>query len=459
MRGPQRVAGPLMRDLTKGPILGHLLSMALFIGVSQLFQTLYFIVDLYFVSRLGNAAVAGVSAAGNVFFVALAASQMISIGVLALVAQAIGRKDGAEANVYSDQALLMGLMAGALMLALGYSFGGAWVNALTADAASAAEARAFLYGYLPALALLFPTMALISSLRAAGVVQPTMILQTCTVLLNVALAPVLIVGWGTGTPLGAMGAGLASSIASAIGFAALLLMYPRVQAALKVQWRGLKPRWDAWKRIAFIGFPTSLEFLMMFVVFAVIYWVIRGFGAEAQAGFGIGGRIMQSIFLPAMAIAFAAAPIAGQNFGAGLHDRVRETFKAAALVGGAIMAALTVLCHIAPEIMGTPFSSDPAVLAVTGEYLMITSWNFVAAGLIMTCSSLFQGMGDTRPSLLASATRLLTFCAPAIWLSYQPWIELWHVWALSVGSTTLQCLLSVWLLLVTFGRKLKPKGA
>lgn len=448
-----------MRDLTKGPVMGHLVSMAAFIGISQLFQTLYFIVDLFFVSRLGNAAVAGVSAAGNVFFVALAASQMISIGALALVAQAVGKKDAAEANLYSDQALAMSVLFGAAMLVLGYAFGGAWVTTLTADAESAREARAFLYAFLPSLALLFPTMALGSSLRAAGVVQPVMYVQTSTVLLNVALAPVLIVGWGTGFPLGAAGAGAATSIASAVGLVALVLMFPRVQSYLRLHWEALKPRFEAWKRIVFIGFPTSLEFLMMFVVFAVIYFVIRNFGAEAQAGFGIGGRIMQSIFLPAMAVAFAAAPIAGQNFGAGLHDRVRETFKAAALVGAGIMATLSVLCHIAPEAMGRPFSSDPAVLEVTGEYLKITSWNFVAAGLVMTCSSLFQGMGDTRPSLLASATRLLTFAAPAVWLSYQPWVELSHIWMLSVVSTTLQCLLSVWLLLATFKRKLKPKGA
>lgn len=448
-----------MRDLTKGSITGHLISMAAFIGISQLFQTLYFIVDLYFVSRLGNAAIAGVSAAGNVFFVALAASQMIAIGVLALVAQAVGRKAEAEANLYSDQALSMSVLFGAAMLALGYAFGGAWVTALTPDAATAAQARAFLYGFLPSLGLLFPTVALISALRGAGVVQPTMLLQTGTVLLNVVLAPVLIVGWGTGVALGAFGAGLASSIASAVGLFALVLMFPRVQGYLRLHWNALRPRFDAWKRIIFIGLPTSLEFLMMFIVFAVIYWVIRDFGAEAQAGFGIGGRIMQSIFLPAMAVAFAAAPIAGQNFGAGQHDRVRETFRAAALIGSGIMATLSVLCHIAPQVMALPFTQDPAVIAVTTDYLQITSWNFVAAGLVMTASSLFQGMGDTRPSLIASMTRLITFAAPALWLSTQPWAELVHVWWVSVASTTLQCALSIWLLLATFRRRLKPKGA
>lgn len=126
-----------MRDLTQGSITGHLLGMAAFIGISLIFQTMYFIVDLYFVSRLGNAAIAGVSAAGNVFFLALAASQLISIGVMATVAQAVGKKDEAEANLFSDQAISLSLLFGVVFLALGYTFGGAGVDALTADAETA----------------------------------------------------------------------------------------------------------------------------------------------------------------------------------------------------------------------------------------------------------------------------------------------------------------------------------
>lgn len=445
-----------MRDLTQGSITAHLLGMGAFIGISLIFQTLYFVVDLYFVARLGNAAVAGVSASGNVFFLALAASQMISIGVMALVAQAVGRKDEAEANLYSDQAISMSLLFGAVLLVLGYAFGGIGVDALTADAESAAEGRAYLNAFLPSLALMFPAGAMVSALRGAGVVMPTMVLQTGSVLLNVILAPILIAGWGTGAPLGAAGAGLASSIASIAGVIALIILFPRVQKYLRLHVDSLKPRFDAWRRIVFIGFPTSLEFLLMFVIFVVIYWVIRDFGAEAQAGLGIGARIMQSIFLPAMAISFAAAPIAGQNFGAGRFDRVRETFRVTALLGSAIMLALSALCHINPALLARPFTDDPAVLAITSDYLRVVSWNFVFSGLVMAAASMFQGMGDTRPSLFASAVRTLSFVVPAIWLSYQPDFDLHHVWLLSVASVVAQCALTLWLLRRAFRRKLGP---
>lgn len=443
-----------MRDLTQGSITGHLLGMAGFIGLSLVFQTLYFVVDLYFVSRLGNAAVAGVSASGNVFFLALAASQLINIGAMALVAQAVGRKDEAEANLFSDQSISMSLLFATAMLALGYAFGGLGVDALAADADSAAQGRAYLYAFLPSLALMFPVGAMTSALRGAGVVMPTMVLQTATILLNVILAPVLIAGWGTGVALGVAGAGWASSIASLVGTAALIFMFPRVQNYLRLHVSTLGPRLDAWRRILFIGLPSSLEFVLMFAIFVVIYRVIRDFGATAQAGFGIGGRIMQSIFLPAMAVAFAAAPIAGQNFGAGRHDRVRATFRDTAVIGTCIMLTLTLLCHINPGILARPFSSDPAVLAVSSDYLQIVSWNFVFSGLVMTASSMFQGMGDTRPSLIASATRLLTFVLPALWLSGQPNFSLHHVWLLSVFSVIAQCALAMWLLAHAFKRKL-----
>ncbi|MBL8547332.1 MAG: MATE family efflux transporter [Hyphomonadaceae bacterium] len=445
-----------MRDLTQGHISGHLLGMAGFIGISLIFQTMYFIVDLYFVSRLGSAAIAGVSAAGNVFFLALAASQLIAIGVMATVAQAVGKKDEAEANLFSDQAISMSLLFGAVTLVLGYAFGGHGVEALTADAASATAGRAYLFAFLPSLAMMFPASAMTSALRGAGVTMPTMVLQTATVLVNVALAPVLIAGWGTGVALGAAGAGWASSIASLVGVVGLVIMFPRVQTYLRLHLNSLKPKFDAWQRIIFIGFPTSLEFLMMFVIFIVIYFVIRDFGADAQAGFGIGGRIMQSIFLPAMAVAFAAAPIAGQNFGAKRYDRVRETFKITAFISCGIMLTLSLLCHINPGILARPFTDDPAVLAISNDYLQIVSWNFVFSGLVMASGSLFQGMGDTRPSLISSATRMLTFVAPILWMSTQPWFTLHHVWLLSVASVMAQCACALWLLFRTFKRKLAP---
>jgi Na+-driven multidrug efflux pump len=186
----------------------------------------------------------------------------------------------------------------------------------------------------------------------------------------------------------------------------------------------------------------------------VIYWVIRGFGSEAQAGFGIGMRVMQSIFLPAIAVAFATAPVAGQNFGAGRHDRTRSTFRVAAVIGSVLMLALALVCQFEADALVRIFTREAAVIAVSSEFLHIISWNFVATGIIFTCSSMFQALGNTVPSVVSSATRIVTFAVPAMWLSTRPGFVLRQVWILSVLTVALQLALSLLLLRREFRRKL-----
>jgi Na+-driven multidrug efflux pump len=191
-----------------------------------------------------------------------------------------------------------------------------------------------------------------------------------------------------------------------------------------------------------IGLPAGGEFLLIFLFMGVIYACIRQFGADAQAGFGVASRVMQAIFLPAMAVSFAVGPVAGQNFGARKMARVRETFRKGAFASVFIMAGFTLLIQCRPELLVAGFTKDTNVRAIAAEYLMVVSWNFVAQGLIFACSGLFQGLGDTRPALWSSATRLAIFAPSAIWLASQPDVQLHHVWYLSLATIVLQALVS-----------------
>ena len=114
-----------------------------------------------------------------------------------------------------------------------------------------------------------------------------------------------------------------------------------------------------WKRILNVGLPAGGEFAIIFIWMGVIYYALRDFGAAAQAGFGIGTRVLGLIQMPALAIALAAGPIAGQNFGAGNGARVRETFTKAALIGTAVMIAFTILAQWRPELVARWFRERP----------------------------------------------------------------------------------------------------
>jgi putative MATE family efflux protein len=279
-------------------------------------------------------------------------------------------------------------------------------------------------------------------------------IQSATVVINAILAPILVMGFLTGHPLGVAGAGLASSIAALFGMIALAVMFNRSQTYMRLH-SALNPRWEVWKRIIAIGLPATGEFALIFITTSVAYWAIRGFGPQAQAGYGIGARTMQAVFLPAMAVAFATGPIAGQNFGARQAQRVRDTFRHAAVMGAGIMLTLTLLCQISPHLLVAPFSNDPAVVAIATEFLRIASWNFVAVGLTFCCSGMFQALGDTRPALISSGSRLITYVVPAVWLAGQPWASLRDFWYLAVASLMVQALFSYLLLRHQLHHKLK----
>jgi putative MATE family efflux protein len=443
-----------MHDLTTGPILRHLLNTGGFMLFSMMFQTLYFLTDLYWMGRLGSQAVAAVGVAGNLMFVVLALTQMLAVGTTTLVAHATGRRDRDGARRVFNQAQSLSMLVGVLFVAAALALTPAYADAFAADAATAALVRQFLWWFIPALALQFLMVALAAALRGIGDFKPGMIVQSASVALNMALAPFLIFGWGTGYAMGVAGAAVASLISVAVAVVWLSRYVERPDSYLHFRRAEMAPDLATWKRLLGIGLPAGVEFALMAVYIAIVYAVSRPFGAAAQAGFGIGQRVVQAGFMPIVALGFAVAPVAGQNFGARLGARVRETFAVAAALAVGGMLVLVGLCHLAPAALIGVFSTDPAVVAVGEDYLRIVSWNFVASGIVFVASSMFQAMGNTLPSLATSAVRVVVVAIPVFLLARRPDFTLQWVWYLTVASVTLQMLISLALLRREFRRRL-----
>jgi putative MATE family efflux protein len=443
-----------MKDLTQGSVTRHLLGLSVFLTASMLFSTLYYLADLYFVGRLGKEAIAAVSLAGNLMMVVLAVTQTLGVGTATLVSHAVGRKDHAAAALAFNQSFVLSLAVGLAFTATAFALRGRYCLWLGADPATAALGVSYLTWFIPAMMLQFAVVTMASALRGSGVVKPTVAIQILTVCLNIALAPVLILGWGTGRPLGVSGAALATLLALSVGVIAFWSYFLRPGNYLKFSSGSWRPIGSVWWGLLKVGLPAGGEWGLMSVYMMLVYWIIRDFGAAAQAGFGIGGRLMQSMFLPVMAIGLAAAPLAGQNFGARRPDRVRETFRAATTLACGVMLLSTLLCHLAPEALIRVFSAEPGVVAFGADYLRIISLNFLAVGLIFTGSSMFQGLGRTLPPLLCSSLRLLLFALPALLLSLRPGFQIRQVWYLSVTTVAIQAALLLVLLQREFRKRL-----
>src|SRR6185436_7924260 len=127
-----------------------------------------------------------------------------------------------------------------------------------------------------------------------------------------------------------------------------------------------------------------------------------------------------------------------QNFGARLGERVKATFRDAAYMAAGVMLAIGVVCFAVPAPIVRVFSKDPAVIAVSVEYLRIIAFNDVASGLIFVMSSMFQAMGNTVPSLVASTVRIMIVAIPALLLARLPSFQLHWIWFLSAGAVWVQ---------------------
>jgi putative MATE family efflux protein len=445
-----------MKDLTQGSIVSHIAAIAPQIFAGMIMLMLCQLVDLYFVGGLGDAAIAAVAAAGNTGFLVMAFTQVLGVGTSALIAHAVGRKDRNDANLIFNQSLALSVVCGVVLMVAGFALAPGYMRAVADDAAVVEAGTTYLRWVMPAMALQFALLVMSSALRGTGIVRPTTIAQAVTVIVNVVLAPVLISGWGTGRAFGVAGAGLATSVSIIVGLAMLAFYFHKYEHYVGFELALWRPQWPQWKRIVAVGLPAGGEFAIIFVNMAVIYAALGHFGAAAQAGFGIGQRLMSVIHMPVLSMSFATGAIAGQNYGAGNRARVGETFRTALLLGTALMVAFTLLMQWKPEALLDGFSHDPDTIAVGALFLRMISLNLAAQGMIFVCSSMFQGLGNTRPALLSSSARLITYALPVLCLSGLSGFRIEHMWYLSIATTTLQAAFSAWLLVLEFRRRRIP---
>jgi len=429
--------------------------MSAFMAVSMVVQTLYLLADLFWVGHLGKEAIAAVGVAGNLTMIVLALTQMLGVGTTALISQAAGRKDQQRAELVFNQSCAMSIWIALALGVVGFLSMDAYANSLSADANTAGLAKAYLRWFLPAMLLQFPLVSMGSALRATGIVQAPVIFQVLSVVLNMVLAPFLIFGIGPWPKLGVTGAALATFVSILVADLLIIVYFEKKYHYLRFRfplWRAQMKIWGAMLRI---GVPAGAEFVLLFVYILIVYVIIRNFGPAAQAGFGVGARVMQALFLPVVALSFAVSPVVGQNFGGRQADRVRDSVKSGLGIAAAMMLVLALITWLAPGTMIRFFSKDAAVIQFGSDYLRIVAFNFVAAGIVFTSSSMFQGLGNTIPPSLSSASRLVLFALPALLLSRTPGFDIKLVWYLSVGSQVLQACMNLLLLRRELHRKLR----
>src|SRR5437773_7114882 len=245
--------------------------MSAFMGVSMVVQTLYLLADLFWVGRLGKEAIAAVGVAGNLTMIVLALTQMLGVGTTSLISQAAGRKDQPHAELVFNQSCAMSIWIALALGLVGFLSINAYATSLSADAPTAALAKAYLRWFLPALLLQFPLVSMGSALRATGIVQAPVVFQVISVVLNMVLAPLLIFGVGPWPKLGVSGAALATFISILVADLLIIVYFEKKYHYLRFRFPQWQPQLKTWWAMLRIGVPAGAEFILLFFYIMIVY--------------------------------------------------------------------------------------------------------------------------------------------------------------------------------------------
>ncbi len=394
-------ARPVSRSLTEGSIAGVLLRLAWPIVVANILATAYQITDTWWVGRLNAEAVAAVSLCFPINFLMIAIGGGLAIAGSVLVAQYKGRGEERAMNHVTAQTLLMVLTSATVLSTAGYVFSEPIMRFMGAQPKVLPEAVRFMQITFLGFIFVFGFFVYQSLMRGLGVVQIPMLIVLLTVLLNFALDPLFIFGWGPVPAKGVAGAALATlftqALATSIGFA--LLFSGRHD--LRPRLADFQPDWHViWKTLK-LGFPASIEQSTRALSLTVMTLLVSSFGTVAIAAYGIGIRILTFVIIPAMGLAMATTTLVAQNLGAGKLQRAEQT----TLIAGLLSFFLPTLGGLLLFIFSIPLATffvpnSPPVIAESSHFLRIMALALGCIGLQNTITGTLRGAGNTLAAMV-----------------------------------------------------------
>lgn len=393
-------------DLTSGSLIKPILWLAVPTVAGNFLQSAFNLADMYFVSRLGTAAIAAVSVAGLAIWLVWTAIIGVAIGSQALVTRFHGARD--EASLRQAMATTLAVAAALTLafMAAGPAGGKPLLRLLGAEPAVVDLAYSYIVVFfVGGFTLIFMVM-INAMLRGMGdAVTPTVIVAGAVVL-NVGLDPVFIFGLGPAPAMGVQGAALATVLSYAVGLTAAAAVFARRH----LPWRAVSPRNISRRmigQILSIGLPASAQMLIRAAAAMVLVGFVAVAGTAAIAAYGVGGQLTGLILMPGFALAMSSAILVGQNLGAGKERRAERTALASvglyALIAAAMIAGLVAFARRWVAI----FDDTPAVVELGTLYLYICAPAFLFVPLGMVLSRSMSGAGVSVPPLLVTAGALL----------------------------------------------------
>jgi putative MATE family efflux protein len=404
-------------DTTQGPILGALVRLAVPTVATNVFQTLYQLIDTFWVGRLGAEAVAAVSLSFPVLFFLTSAGGGMAIAGAVLVAQTFGAGNQEAVDHSAGQTLVVvGVVSAALSLA-GFLTAGPVIALFGPEPGVSQMAVDYLKISFAGLVAVFIYFVFQALLRGVGDVKTPMIVVASTVVLNFFLDPILILGLGPFPEMGVVGAAWATIVAQGLAGAAGIAILFSGRYGVHLRLRHLIPDGGVVRTILRLGIPSSVEQSTRALGIAVMMLLVASFGTIAIASYGIGSRILSFMIIPAMGLSMATSTVVGQNVGAKQNDRAESAARSGMLAGFLGLSAAGLLLFIfADPVVRAFVPGEPEVIAVGERFMHIMALSFGFFGVQMVMSGALAGAGNTMAAMALSLISFWILRFPVAWV-------------------------------------------
>ena len=389
------------QDFTEGRLGRAIFVLAVPMVLEMLMESLFGITDAFWVSRLGQDALAAVGLTESMLTIIFAVALGLSMATTATVARRVGEKNDEAASHAAAQAILLGVFVSLAVGAVGFIFAPDLLRLMGAESnvvQVGANYPRIIFGTNVVIMLLFLNNAIF---RGAGDAALAMRALWLGNIINLILDPCLIFGWGPFPAWGVTGSAVATAIGRGTGVLYQFWMLGRGKSRVRIRWAHLLPDFALMWRLTRISLGGIFQFLIATASWVVIVRIVAFSGSAAVAGYTIAIRILIVALLPSWGMSNAAATLVGQNLGARKPERAERSVWLTGLANMAFLAAVTVVTLLFADEMIGLFTKEPEVVRYGVDCLRYISYGYVFYAWGMVLVQAFNGAGDTwTPTLI-----------------------------------------------------------
>lgn len=404
-------------DYTTGSLRKAIFLLAIPMVIEMGMESVFALVDLFFVSKLGKHAVSTVGLTESVLTIIYSIAVGMSMAATAMVARRIGEKDKEGAAVAAMQSIWVGIGVTILLSLAGVVFAEDILRIMGAEEETIQMGVPYtriMMGSSIVIMLLFLINGIFRGAGDASIAMRSLIIANGC---NIALCPILINGFGPIPAFGVTGAAMATAIGRSIGVLYQLYYLFNGKSLVRLTKASIKAEWDIIKSIFTIAWPATIQFIIASCSWIFLAkWVAETGGSEASAGYQTALRILMFFLLPAWGISNAAATLVGQSLGANEPQRAENAVMQTAKYNAIFMGVITLLFLLLPDVIVGLFPVTEEVKVIAVKALRIVSLGYIFYGVGMVLINAFNGAGDTKTPTVINVVCYWLFQIPLAYL-------------------------------------------